>query len=289
MWLQLRKERPWGLFRKNFLMGYRGVEASFDGVVLGDGFGLECFNQLANYWWVGVEYEYRFRARDDLDTRGGPLIVRPAQYEIEVSVENDYGEATHGWVSVERGRSAAGSTRFELRSGLVLRPATNLEFRLQPAYRRELSDAQWLENVDVDDDGEDDRFVYGRLRSRTLDLTGRANLIFTRDLSLEFYLQPFLAAGDYSDFRELARPDSYEFSPLPHPADNPDFNDRSLHSNLVLRWEYRPGSTLFVVWSQSRDHSAETTAFRPLRDLGRIFADEGTDVFLVKLNYWLSM
>jgi hypothetical protein len=289
VWMQLRKESPWGVFRKNYLNGYRGVEANFDDVVLGNAVGLECYSQLANFWWVGVESEYQFRARDDLDTRGGPLIVRPSEYEIELFVENDGGSATHGWGGLEWARNEEGGYRREFQAGLVLRPAANVELRVEPVFRWERSDAQWIENVDDNGDDEDDHFVYGRLRSKTLDLTSRANLILSRDLSLEFYLQPFLAVGEYDDLKELARPDSYEFTPRPEPEDNPDFDDRSLQSNLVLRWEYRPGSTLFLVWSQSRDHSVETTEFRPVHDLSRIFADEGTTVFLVKLNYWMNL
>ena len=100
------------------------------------------------------------------------------------------------------------------------------------------------------------------------------------------YLQPFLTTGEYGDFKELARPASYEFTPHSEPEENPDFRRRSLRSNVVLRWEYSPGSVLFVVWSQSREDEVERARFKPSRDLLRSFTDEGTDVFLVKLNYW---
>jgi hypothetical protein len=106
---------------------------------------------------------------------------------------------------------------------------------------------------------------------------------------LEFYLQPFITAGDYRNFKELARPRSFEFVPHPAPEDNPDFRRRSLQSNMVLRWEYRPGSTLYLVWSQSRDHETEAPRFRPWGDLGRSFTDEGSNILLLKLNYWMNL
>ena len=190
------------------------------------------------------------------------------------------------WTGICAGATTA--TR-ALGGGLAARPTANIELVLGPRYSRAFRDAQWVENIDDDGDDTDDHFVYGELRTRTLDLTTRANIIFGRDLSLEIYVQPFLTVGDYDNFKELARPASYQFAPRSAPEDNPDFRRRSLQSNLVLRWEYHPGSTLFLVWSQSRSDSAERPRFRPLRDLGLSFADDGSNIFLAKTNYWLDI
>jgi hypothetical protein len=161
--------------------------------------------------------------------------------------------------------------------------------RLRPSYRWNHDDAQWITNVDDDGDGSVDHHVYGELDSKTLDLTTRANIIFNPRLSLEVYLQPFVTAGDYEGFKELAEPDSYEFSAYPEPDSNPDFRRRSLRSNIVLRWEYRPGSTLFLVWSQSRSDRTDRPRLRPLSNLREVFADDGTNVLFVKATYWSSL
>ena len=108
-------------------------------------------------------------------------------------------------------------------------------------------------------------------------------------MSLELYVQPFISAGQYANFKALARPGSYSFVAHPGPAENPDFRNRSLQSNAVLRWEYKPGSTLFVVWSQFRHHESDWGALRPGYNLRRSFVDEGTNIFLVKFNYWLNI
>lgn len=131
--------------------------------------------------------------------------------------------------------------------------------------------------------------MFGELTNNTLNLTTRANVIFTPMLSLELYMQSFVTVGEYKNFKELARPESYEFTPYPDMDFSPDFHNRSLRSNLVLRWEYRPGSTLFLVWAQSRGASDKDTDFRPLESLGHSFTDEGTNVFFAKLNYWLGI
>jgi len=112
-------------------------------------------------------------------------------------------------------------------------------------------------------------------------------------LTLEVFLQPFVAVGNYENFKELAESGTYEFKPYAYEG-NPDFHSRAFKSNAVLRWEFRPGSTLYVVWSQSRGISIENPTLddlelRPLERLGDTFSDDGSNVFLVKVNYWIGL
>ena len=160
---------------------------------------------------------------------------------------------------------------------------------MEPRYERKVTDAQWV-GVLRGADGVD--YVYGELDSRTLDLTTRAEVSFAAGLSLELYLQPFIAIGDFGDFKELNAAQSYDFSPYVL-EENRDFHRRSLKSNLVLRWEFSPGSALFVVWSQSRsanlgDPTDEDLEFRPLSRIGSSFSDNGDHVLLVKASYWVG-
>ena len=136
-------------------------------------------------------------------------------------------------------------------------------------------------------------YVYGELTAQTLDFTTRANISFTPTLSLQFYVQPFITIGDYTNFKELIEPKSYQFKPYPLKR-NPDFHMRSLRGNTVLRWEFQPGSTLFLVWSQSRaiqleEVGAEELEFRPFHRLGSSFTDEGKNIFLIKCRYWFGV
>ncbi|MCC7265085.1 MAG: carbohydrate binding family 9 domain-containing protein, partial [Candidatus Latescibacteria bacterium] len=289
LWLQARKDQPWWIFRNSVLEGGHWGMRNFDGVTIERGMFTETRNQFRNYWTVEVEVFHRFRGLDDLDTRGGPLIAQPARTGMQLEFSSDERKPISGFFDGEWGSDSAGGNWRELGAGVTLRPSARLELACRPGYNDFSNKAQWLENEDRNGDGEDDHFVYGELRSRTLDLTTRASLIFSRDLSLEFYLQPFISSGDYRNFKELARPRSFEFTPHAAPEDNPDFRQRSLQSNAVLRWEYRPGSTLYLVWSQARDHEIEAPHFRPWGDLGRSFTDEGSNIFLLKLNYWLSL
>ena len=181
-----------------------------------------------------------------------------------------------------------------MRLRLRIRLASNIEVTLGPSYRRRMEDAQWVDQIEEKINGRvKEHYVYGELESRTLDFTTRADISFTPTLSLQFYLQPFVTIGDYTDFKELVEPKTYQFKPYPL-NENYDFHRRSLRGNAVLRWEFQPGSTLFLVWSQSREVALDTGRgadldFRPFHRLGSSFTDEGEDIFLVKCRYWFGM
>jgi hypothetical protein len=101
-------------------------------------------------------------------------------------------------------------------------------------------------------------------------------------------MQPFVAAGNYSNIRKLAVPSSYDFTPVTLDY-NPDFNDKSLHSNVVLRWEYVKGSTLFVVWNLTGDDPSRPGTFGGFRDIGTAFrGHDAHQVFMVKATYWIN-
>ena len=118
-------------------------------------------------------------------------------------------------------------------------------------------------------------------------MTFRSTYAFNRDLTLQAYVQPFIAVGDYSDVRKLALPYSYLFSPVTISYD-PDFNTKSLRGNVVLRWEYVRGSTLFVVWDLSQADYSRPGLFRPWSDFGTAFGAEPTHTLMVKVSYWIN-
>ena len=151
------------------------------------------------------------------------------------------------------------------------------------AFNNGVDVAQWIENSDVDGDGTTDH-VYGRLRRHVLNITGRATYAFSRDMTLEAFLQPFVAVGDYLSIGKLARPSSFEFTP----TEDPDFNRKSLRGTVVMRWEYIRGSTLFFVWNLSASDTSRPGVFSPGRDLAGAFGAPGSHAFAVKINYWIT-
>ncbi len=129
--------------------------------------------------------------------------------------------------------------------------------------------------------------MYGTLDRDVVDVTFRGTYAFNRDLTVQAYLQPFVAVGDYSDIRRLALPYSYRFR-RSRSAYDPDFNTKSLRGNVVLRWEYVRGSTLFVVWDLSQADYSRPGLFRPWSDLGTAFGAEPTNTLMVKVTYWIN-
>ena len=184
-------------------------------------------------------------------------------------------------------RTAAGGSDDRIGAFVNLQPSSRMQASLSTNYNFGLTDAQWIDNVDGDGDEVTD-YVYGTLTQDVVDVTARMTYAFSRDLTLQVFLQPFVAVGAYSNIRALAQPRSYVFKPATLDY-NPDFNTKSLRTNTVLRWEYRPGSTLFVVWNRSGDDGTRPGAFSAWRDLSTAFGADSTHVFMVKLNYWLGL
>ncbi|MEM8489064.1 MAG: DUF5916 domain-containing protein, partial [Bacteroidota bacterium] len=135
--------------------------------------------------------------------------------------------------------------------------------------------------------------VYGRRNNRSVDFSVRSNITFTKDLSLQIFSQLFVARGKYDDFEILQNPDDMAmFSAYPKQH---DFSLNSFLLNTVLRWEFRPGSALFLVWSQSRTNDVFLDPFNPnnvnlydqdtIRQINDVFGLFPTNAFLIKMNY----
>jgi hypothetical protein len=155
---------------------------------------------------------------------------------------------------------------------------------------------QYVGSAPAANDGVD--YLFARLDQTTVSMTTRLSYTFTPDLSLQFYAQPFVSAGNFRDFMRVADPRAEDFRDRYEPVEepfSPDFNFKQMRTNAVVRWEYRPGSTLFVVWSQGRENFANEGNFSFGRDFNRLFGFDddvpvpATNVLMIKLNYWLNL
>jgi hypothetical protein len=184
-----------------------------------------------------------------------------------------------------------GGKSYDVNPEFTIRPIPALMLTAGLRYGRNIADAQWVNGVT----DSTNHYVFAHLDQSTVALTGRFNYTLTPNLSIQLYAQPFVSAGDYAGFKETANPRSLDYSAryAPYAYDtvangDPDFNVKSFRTTNVLRWEYRPGSTLFVVWQQARENDAVPGGFDARRDLHGIFSVAPTNVFLVKLSYWLN-
>ena len=292
----LRKDRPFSIFRQVSLGFFGWREWNYDGVSISRYSEIWTGGQLKNYWDYSIWVSRHLESFSDEDVRrGGVVIKNPASWWTFARLSTD----SRKMIRLELGsifawdddnQTSERSVNFRLN----IRPMSNIEVSIGPMYRYRIDDAQWVELVEENIEGHTKkRYVYGELMSRTLDFTTRADISFTPTLSLQFYVQPFITIGDYTNFKELVEPKSYQFKPYAL-NENRDFHRRSLRGNTVLRWEFRPGSTLFLVWSQSREAALESIQeadldFRPLHRLRSSFTDEGRNIFLIKCRYWFGM
>jgi hypothetical protein len=286
--VNLMQPDPHGILRTTFVNIYAGHDWTTDeGLNLSKWFGFFSNLQYKSFWRTYFSVQRNLSAFDDLDTRGGPPIVKPANTFFNTGVNSDSRKQYGFGMRVTGDRDDAGGSWIVFEPEGRFQVSSRLSGSLGMEYTSARDSAQWIKNIDTDGDGNDDH-VYGRLRRHIVNITGRTTYSFTRDMTLEAYLQPFVAVGDYSNIGRLARPKSFEFAPVTL-DDNPDFNRKSVRGTVVLRWEYVRGSTLFAVWNvATSDEDARKGIFSPLRDLGGAFGAPGTNTFAIKLSYWFA-
>jgi hypothetical protein len=284
--LNLNQPDPWKAFRSLNVFVTATRQWNDEGLVFGKFVGAGTNLRFHNFWNVYLNTFHNFRRLDDLDSRGGPPIVTPASSNTNFGFGTDSRKRWGLFANFAAARDDGGGWNMFVGPTLRLQPSARLQASVSANYNAGLDVPQWIKNTDADGDGTTDH-VYGHLRRSVVNITGRATYSFSRDMTLEAFLQPFVAVGDYTSIGKLARPSSFEFEPVSL-EENPDFNRKSLRGTVVLRWEYVRGSTLFFVWNLSTSDTSRPGEFSPARDLGRAFTAPGTNVFAIKINYWLA-
>jgi hypothetical protein len=274
---------------------------------------------LTNWWafWGNIFYNPRHVGLRY--TRGGPAIGVPERMEVDGYVDTDGRKSVYGMIGGDFSTADDGSRSATGQVLVRINPRSSVEVSFNPTLSWSLDHWQWVDNIDdpLMTATYGTRCVFGDLDYRTLSLTTRIDWTFTPKLTLQTYVQPLLAAGSYSDLKELDGPGSYAFHHYgrdngstiiydpdvreyaidpdgPGPAetftlDNPDFNFKSLKLNMILRWEYRPGSTLYFVWTQNRTNYDDPGEFDVPRDARSLLDSRGENVFMVKATYWFDL
>ena len=282
-----------------------------------DNVNAQANNTFMNYWSVGVNAGTGRRTLNDRLTRGGPSAENPAG-----GFYNLYGNTdSRRWLSVSgnynKSWSEAGGWSRNVNLSFNLKPSPRLSVSTGPQWNRNRQIAQYVTSVTdaTATDTYGGRYVFGLLRQTQLTMTTRVSVIVTPTVSIQVYAQPLLAVGDYGDFKELARPRTYDFlhygttgSSITYDSlarsyavdpdgagaapgftfSDPDFNFKSLRFNAVFRWEMKPGSALYAVWTRQQVDQSHPGVFAPGRDSRALFGARGDDVFLVKMAYWLG-
>lgn len=266
--------------------------------------------QWANFWssGCGITYENLDISKNAL--RGGPLLRRPNGFGINAYLNTDSRKKIQFGLNTFQGLSQNNIVRVQSYGGYIqLQPTNSMSVNISPSFDRYQRQEQYVIQLKFEGDK---RYINARVDQQTISLTIRLNYNITPDLTIQYYGQPFISRGRYQDFNKttatplgktfedrftLFEAITYDSETAEYSVDdnddrafdysfgNPDFNFIQFRSNLVLRWEYVPGSELFLVWSQGANASGD-----PNRGLTRslsenLFGDNARNVFLVKATY----
>jgi hypothetical protein len=299
---------------------------NYGGDRVGGSVGIRGGATLLNFWSANGNYDFRPAAVDDRLTRGGPLAVRPAEQSIGLFLNSNPRQRATLNVQANQGWNAAGGHSQRLETNLGLRPASNVELRVGPQITRSHTVAQYVTSVGDAVMGATfgRRYVFAPLDQTTLAMSLRANVAFSPTLTLEMFAQPFVSSGDFGALAQLRAPGRFEFDVYGVTAgtatrdtngiyavdpdgagpaagfrvSDRDFTLRSLRGNAVLRWEWHAGSTLFLVWQQSRALDVTATGayardtrigrLDPYGDAAELLRIKPDNVLQLKFSYWLN-
>lgn len=267
---------------------------------------------LPNFWRVNLDAVIQTGGLSDTQTRGGPLMARPFTTRYVVELQNASGARTRWGSELEWGSDELRGSYFRLEPQLSIRPGTRWSLSLDPRWEDWTTSRQYLGSLAGGPAATfDRRYLFAYVDRREVAARIRLNYTFTPDLSLETYVEPFAASGTYHTFGELEAARSsvlrvYGEAPGTAIASNGDgsrtvttdgqsfdlpaldFDVRSLRSNVVIRWEWRPGSTAYVVWQQDGFAERDPARVRP-GDLLDAFGTRSDQFLAVKVSYWLPV
>ncbi len=315
--LRYRQTSP-GRFLRNWDLILHGTDSrNFDGDNIERRATLQAEAQWNSFWSTELVARLQPETLDDRLTRGGPVALRSASRDVDFSVQTDDRRPFVLDAGYRYSQSSTGGWGHNISLELSVRPSSALQISVEPDFSREYDDFQFVTSI-ADPLAQRTfgrRYVFGDIEQHELSIDMRVAWIFSPKLSLQMFAQPFVSSGRFDRYKEFRTPRTFEFDVYgrdrgtivrdrqshnvtvdpdgagPAPAfqfDEREFTVRALRGNAVLRWEYRPGSTLFFVWQQNREDEvavADLAAARRPTDAFRVAA---RNVFLIKASYWLG-
>lgn len=249
-----------------------------------------------NYWSMKVSAAHEGSSLSMEHLRGGPALLLPPRDALVLSLKTDVRRPSYLWLDASASRERdSGSWAVSLSPLLNLRMSDRVQWSIGPRYQLDTIGWQYVGRVDAPVNAAPRTdYITGRVAQRTLALTGRADLVFSPRLVLQFYAEPFGTVGRYDRFQRLLAPRAADplqrFARLEAGDDawahigSPDAQQRALNGSVVLRWEYRPASFLTLVWNQRRDGMSADIGRSTAGVLGDAFHDHGTNVVLMKIS-----
>ena len=289
--MQYVNQTPTNRFREKNLWFGTWQNRNFDGDTLERGVFADWFATTSGFLQPRAALFVTTGAFNDRLTRGGPIVRTPPGWSSDLSFASDNRKRFFYNLTGHLEGSGDGSYVRTFGVDLNTRPSSNLLFTLSPSFTRGHDATQYVTafNDASMTSTYGRRYVFAFLEQHSFEVGTRADWTLTPRLSFQLYLQPFVASGDFHDYRYLAAARTREYAVETGDTPNPDFNLRSVRGSAVVRWEFRPGSALYVAWNENRAGVGQSGDFRIGRDLRAISTVPSHDVFMVKVSYWLPM
>lgn len=314
LWFQLRWLQPGKVFRRAQVNFNQHTVWSWGWENLAKGGNVNGWAQFRNYWSINAGINQNFEALSPGALRGGPAFMEPHSWGGWLGFNTDGRKnLSAGLFGSGYQEPEGGSWGINVNPNVSWRAATNMDFRAGFRFGRGHDSWQYLTQQDA---AGQYRYVFGELNQTTAAMTFRGNIIFTPRMTLQLYAEPFVSTGKYLGYREVNDPRGETFadrftdytddqisldgdgnvaidvdrSGTPDiMLDNPNFTYISFRSNVVFRWEYLLGSTLFLVWQHGRFDVTNQQDFQFGHGIDQMFRLPSYNTFVVKVNYWLSL
>jgi hypothetical protein len=312
LWAQYSQWEPKGIYKRYSLNADIYSAWNFGGISIVKALETNANMTLKNFWSINAGANIETSSFSTGLLRGGPMMILPGGINgrLNLTTDNRKKLVTNVYLNYSTGFENY-SKNLNTGLDLTLKPSNYLLITLSPGFNKSFNELQYITKVSS---GSLERYIFGSIDRKTVSASFRVNVNFTPELSLQYWGQPFIATGKFTDYKYITNPladkysdrfhiysseqissdaDTYyihETSPsvTDYTFDRSDFNVREFLSNLVLRWEYNPGSSVFLVWSQTRSSSVSSGNLNVMNDLGDLFSSNDNkphNVFLIKFSY----
>ncbi len=310
-WLRYRKYKPFGIFRWASVNFTEYITWDFGFETVNKGIDLNASGQFENYYTAGAGINYAGTTLSRGELWGGPAILLPPVFNFSIYAETDSRKKIMFKVSTAQyfgQQNYYNSHRYSLE--ITYKPISTLFFTLSPTYTSGFSELQYVATSYYK--GEP-RYIMASLDREIFELSLRVNVSLTPELSIQYYAQPFIFAGEYNDYKRITDPRATEFTDRFHAFTSneisyneewnawfidenqdgngdygfykPDFHYLQYRSNMVLRWEYKTGSSLYLVWSQGRTHLDENGEMEFDQYVNELWETHPRNDFMLKISY----
>ncbi len=293
--LQYREDIPSESYQRWNLTALYHYRTNFDNAELWNMFQLQGDLLLRSYWEIQTQASVDYGKYDDRETRGNGLYRKPVSRNYMAFITSDPRLPVVGGLQLITGNDTRGSSTWSTMAQMEVRPASNVTVQFSLTHTETYRFFAWVVNRTVADDptlpSNTTSSIFAQRTVSQWDLTTRGSFVFAQNLTLQYYLQVFAAKGKFENTQRMVSDDTfvpYVFDP-PISNNPSDFTNLSLKSNVVLRWEYLPGSTIFLVWSQARQGAGGNYQTAFWDNVSNTFSLPADNVVLLKISYWFSI